>query len=309
MLKIHGTFCAALTPLSANYTINKELFLEHCNNLLLEGLDGLAIFGTTGEGNSFGVQEKIEAVNYLIDNNISPDKLVPGTGLCSIRDTVIYSKEVAKLKVKAVLVLPAFYYKNVSNEGVIEFYKRVVEEVGDSDLKYILYNIPQVSGVSIGFEVIEQLIKLFPNNVVGMKESSGNLDNMLKITKYFNDFSLFSGSDSLALKVCKRGGAGAITATSNISGKLLCYIINNYKKEPEIENFQLLQKLQEQIRETSLTHEPISTLKAFLSVKSNNENWNRANPPLIKISHPKDHKTVMSLIELVKKMDVLLVGA
>ncbi len=306
MHKIHGTFCAALTPLSADYTINKELFLKHCNNLLLDGLDGLAIFGTTGEGNSFDVQEKIEAINYLIDNNISPDKLVPGTGLCSIRDTVIYSKEVAKLKVKAVLVLPAFYYKNVSNEGVIEFYKRVVEEVGDSDLKYILYNIPQVSGVSIGFEIIEQLIKRFPNNVVGMKESSGNLDNMLKITKYFNDFSLFSGSDSLALKVCKRGGAGAITATSNISGKLLCYIINNYKKELETENFQLLQKLQEQIRETSFTHETISTLKAFLSVKSNNENWNRVNPPLIKILHPKDHKTVMSLFELVKKMDVLL---
>ena len=309
MKKILGTYCAALTPLSTDYTINKELFFEHCNNLLLDGLDGLAIFGTTGEGNSFSVQEKIEAGNYLINNNISPDKLVPGTGLCSIRDTVIYSKAIAKLKVKAVLILPAFYYKNVSNEGVIEFYKRVVEEVGDSDLKYILYNIPQVSGVSISFEVIEQLIKLFPNNVVGMKESSGNLDNMLKITKYFNDFSLFSGSDSLALKVCKRGGAGAITATSNISGKLLCYIINNYKKELEIENFQLLQKLQEQIRETSLTHEPISTLKAFLSVKSNNENWNRANPPLIKISHPKDHKTVISLIELVKKMDVLLAGA
>jgi len=309
MHKIHGTFCAALTPLRTDYTINKELFFEHCNNLLLDGLDGLAIFGTTGEGNSLGVQEKIEAINYLIDNNISPDKLVPGTGLCSIKDTVIYSKEIAKLKVKAILVLPAFYDKNVSNEGIIEFYKRVVEEVGDSDLKYILYNIPQVSGVSISFEVIEQLIKLFPNNVVGMKESSGNLDNMLKITKYFNDFSLFSGSDSLALKVCKRGGAGAITATSNISGKLLCYIINNYKKELEIENFQLLQKLQEQIRETSLTHEPISTLKAFLSVKNNNENWNRANPPLIKISHPKDNKTVMSLIELVKKMDVLLAGA
>ena len=137
-------------------------------------------------------KKKIEAVNYLIDNNISPDKLVPGTGLCSIKDTVIYSKEIAKLKVKAILVLPAFYYKNVSNEGIIEFYKRVVEEVGDGDLKYILYNIPQVSGVAIGFKVIEQLIKLFPNNVVGMKESSGNLDNMLKNNKIFLViFSLF----------------------------------------------------------------------------------------------------------------------
>ena len=255
------------------------------------------------------MNEKIEAVNYLIDNNISADKLIPGTGLCSIKDTVMYSKVNAKLKVKAGLGLPPFYYKNVSNEGVVEFYKRVVEEVGDSDLKYILYNIPQVSGVSIGIEVIEQLIKLFPNNVVGMKESSGNLDNMLRITKYFDNFSLFSGSDSLALKVCQRGGAGAITATSNISGKLLCYIINNYKKESEIKNFQLLQQLQEQIRKTLLLHEPISALKAFLSVTNNNENWNKVIPPLTEILHPKDHKTVMSLIALIKKMDESLPSA
>jgi len=309
MHKIHGTYCAALTPLNTDYSINKELFLEHCNNLLSEDLDGLGIFGTTGEGNSFNVNEKIEAVNYLIDNNIGADKLIPGTGLCSIKDTVLYSKTIAKLKVKAILVLPAFYYKDVSNEGVVEFYKRVIEEVGESDLKYILYNIPQVSGVSIGFEVIEQLIKLFPNNVVGMKESSGNLDNMLKITKYFNNFSLFSGSDSLALKVCRSGGAGAITATSNISGKLLSYIVNNYKKDSSIENFQSLQKLQEQIRETTLTHEPISVLKTFLSVKNNEEEWNRINPPLTVIPNPSSHKTVISLLTLIKKMEELLPSA
>jgi len=285
------------------------LFLEHCSNLLSQGLDGLAIFGTTGEGNSFNVNEKIEAVNYLIDNNIGADKLIPGSGLCSVKDTVIHSKAMAKLKVKSILVLPAFYYKNVSNEGVVEFYKRVIEEVGDGNLKYILYNIPQVSGVSIGIEVIEQLIKLFPNNVVGMKESSGNLDNMLRITKYFNNFSLFSGSDSLALKVCQKGGAGAITACSNISGRLLHYIINNYKKESETQNFKLHQQLQEQIRKTLLLHEPISALKAFLSVVNHNENWNKVIPPLMEISHPKDHKTVMSLIALIKQMNESLPSA
>ncbi len=309
MYKIRGTYCAALTPISTDYSINKELFLEHCNNLLLDGLDGLAIFGTTGEGNSLGVQEKIETVNYLIDNNISPDKLVPGTGLCSIRDTVIYSKEVAKLKVKAILVLPAFYYKNVSNEGVIGFYKRVIEEVGDSDLKYILYNIPHVSGVSIGFEVIEQLIKLFPNNVVGMKESSGDLDNMLKITKFFNEFSLFSGSDSLALKVCKRGGAGAITATSNISGKLLSFIVNNHKEESSIDNFQELQLLQVKIRETLFTHESVSALKAVMSVKQDNQEWNRINPPLLRMENPQNNKTIIGLMQLLKKMDGLVPSA
>ena len=100
MYKIHGTYCAALTPLSTDYTINKELFLEHCNNLLLQDHDGLAIFGTTGEGNSFSVQEKIEAVNYLVDNNISPDKIIPGTGLCSIRDTVHLLQSNCKIKSK-----------------------------------------------------------------------------------------------------------------------------------------------------------------------------------------------------------------
>jgi len=213
------------------------------------------------------------------------------------------------LKVKAILVLPAFYYKNVSNEGVIEFYQRVIEEVGDSDLKYILYNIPHVSGVSIGFEVIEQLIKLFPNNVVGMKESSGDLDNMLKITKFFNEFSLFSGSDSLALKVCKRGGAGAITATSNISGKLLSFIVNNHKEELSIDNFQELQLLQVKIRETLLTHEPISALKALMSVKQDNQEWNRVNPPLQRIENPQNHKTIIGLMQLLQKMDELVPSA
>ena len=109
MHKIHGTYCAALTPLNTDYSINKELFLEHCSNLLSLGLDGLAIFGTTGEGNSFNVNEKIEAVNYLIDNNIGADKLIPGTGLCSIKDTVIYSKAIVKLKVKIFLLKLNFY--------------------------------------------------------------------------------------------------------------------------------------------------------------------------------------------------------
>jgi len=173
-------------------------------------------------------------------------------------------------------------------------------------LHYILYNIPQTSGVQITFEVIEKLIKLYPNNVVGMKDSSGNLDNMLKITKFFNGFSLFSGSDSLALKVSKHGGAGAITATSNISGKLLSYILNNYKEESSIENFQELQLLQEKIRQILFSHEPISALKAFLSVKNKKNEWNRLNPPLQKIDNPDNDKTVIGLIQLINQMNELI---
>tara|TARA_B100001123_G_C15218281_1_gene990169 strand:- start:151 stop:1080 length:930 start_codon:yes stop_codon:yes gene_type:complete len=306
MHKIYGTYSAALTPINDDCSINKELFLQHCNNLLKQGVDGLAIFGTTGEANSFSMDEKIEAINYLIDNKITPEKLIPGTGQCSIKDTVKLSKIAAKLNVKGVLVLPPFYYKNVQEEGVVEYFKKVVEEAGENSLRYILYNIPQVSGVAISINIIEKLIHLFPDNFVGMKDSSGDLDNMLRIIKSIENFSLFSGSDILALKVCKQGGAGAITATSNISGKLLAYILNNYKEEANIENFEALQDLQVKIRDTLFASEPISTLKAFLSIKNNEESWNRVVPPLITINNPNDHKTVIGLLELTKKMDDLL---
>ena len=306
MHKINGVFSASLTPINEDYSINLNSYLSHCQWLLKQNLTGLAIFGTTGEANSFTIDEKIRAIEFLIDNKIYANQLMPGTGQCSISDTVRFTKRCSELKVRAVLVLPPFFYKGVSDEGIIEYYKRVIEEVGDKHLKYILYHIPQVSGVPITFDVIEKLIKMYPTNVVGMKDSSGDLDNMLKVTKFFNGFSLFSGHDSLALKVVKHGGAGAITATSNISGRLLSFIINNYKEEFLIDNFQEHQLLQEKIRQTLTTHEPISALKAFMSVRYGKSEWNRINPPLTKIINPENHKTVISLLELIKKMDELV---
>lgn len=306
MHKIKGIYSAALTPINKNFTINKSLFFKNSQRLLSQGIDGLAIFGTTGESNSFSLDEKINAIEYLINSKIDPIQLMPGTGQCSLKDTIKFTRRCSDLKVKAVLVLPPFYYKNVSDEGIVEYYKRLVEEVGDNNLHYILYNIPQLSGVEINFEVIDKLIKKYPNNIVGMKDSTGNIDNMFKMIKYFSEFSLFCGSDTLALKVFKKGGAGAITATSNISSKLLCYIFNNYKKENSIKNFHTYQILQEKIRETLYTHEPISALKAMMTVLYSNEEWNIVNPPLIKIEKPQSHKTIIGLIELIKKMDILI---
>ncbi|MDC0226540.1 dihydrodipicolinate synthase family protein [Alphaproteobacteria bacterium] len=306
MHKIKGVYSASLTPVNKQFSINKSLLLSHSRWLLDQGVDGLGVFGTTGEANSFSIDEKINALEFLIQNNIRSDQMIPGTGQCSIYDTVRFTKKCSELNVKAVLILPPFFYKNVSDQGVIDYFRRLVEGVADNNLKYILYNIPQNTGVPINFNIIENLIKLYPNNIVGMKDSSGSLDNMLKVTKLFNEFSLFSGSDSLALKVCQRGGAGAITATSNISGKLLSFIVNNYKKESSIANFQEMQFLQVKIRETLFVHEPVSALKALMSVKENNVDWNRINPPLNIITNPENNKIVIKLIKLLKEMDVLL---
>tara|TARA_Y100000590_G_scaffold439563_1_gene563751 strand:- start:88 stop:1017 length:930 start_codon:yes stop_codon:yes gene_type:complete len=306
MHKISGVFSAALTPINEDLTINKDLYLRHCQYLMKQGHDGLAIFGTTGEANSFSIKEKCDSIDFLIENRIDPKVLIPGTGASSVEDSIKLTKHAAMHNVKGILLLPPFYYKNVTDEGVINYYKTIIESVGSSNLKYVLYNIPQVSGVEINFNIIENLIKQYPENVVGIKDSSGDTEHMLKTIKYFNNVALFCGHDGLALKVCKRGGAGAITAGSNISGKLLSFIIHNFKKENEIDNFLILQSLLEQIRETLTTSEPISTMKAYFSLMDNIPEWNLLMPPLKKIEDPSNHKTITSLIKLISKIDDLI---
>ena len=306
MHKISGVYSAALTPINEDLTINRDLYLRHCQYLMKQGHDGLAIFGTTGEANSFSIKEKCLSIDFLIANRIDPKVLIPGTGSSSVKDSILMTKHADEYGVKGVLLLPPFYYKNVSDEGIIKYYQNIIETVGSDSLKYILYNIPQVSGVEINFNIIENLLKLYPDNVVGIKDSSGDIEGMLKTIKYFDNLALFCGHDSLALKVCKRGGAGAITAGTNIAGKLLSFIIHNYKRENEIENFSILQNLMENIRETLTSNEPISTMKAYFSLVDNIPEWSLVMPPLKKIDDPKNDKIVISLKELVSKIDNLI---
>ena len=306
MLKISGVYSAALTPIKIDLTVNKDLYLRHCQYLMRQGHDGLAIFGTTGEANSFSIKEKCETIDFLITNNIDPKVLIPGTGSSSVEDAIFMTKHAVQQDLRGVLLLPPFYYKNVSDEGVINYYRKIIEDVGSSNFQYLLYNIPQTSSVAINFNIIEQLLKLYPENVVGIKDSSGDIDHMFKTIKYFDDFAVFCGHDSLALRVCRRGGAGAITAGTNIAGKLLSFIIHNFKRQNEIENFENLQVLMERIRATLTSSEPISTMKAYFSIIDNIPEWNILMPPLSKIEDPLNHKIVISLRELVSEIDKLI---
>ena len=306
MHKINGIYSAALTPINDDLSINKNLYLEHCQYLMKQGHDGLAIFGTTGEANSFSIKEKCDTIDFLLSNNLDSNLLIPGTGSSSVEDAIQLTKFAEKNKSRAVLLLPPFYYKNVSDEGIINYFRKIIETVGSSDFHYLLYNIPQTTSVVLNFNIIETLLKLYPNNIVGIKDSSGNIDSMLKTVKYFQDLALFCGHDSLVLKVCKRGGAGAITAGTNIAGRLLSFIINNINKEKEIEDFNSYQALLEKIRETITLEETISVMKAYFSIINKNADWNKVMPPLKSLDNPSNNKTIIRLIELTNKMDELI---
>jgi len=306
MHKISGVYGAAITPIINNFSVNKDLYLRHCQSLMKNGLDGLVLFGTNGESSSFSIDQKKDTIQFLLDNRIDPKVLITGCGAPSLEEAIQSTKFSEKIGVKASLLLPPFYFKNVTDEGVINYYRHVIEETGNSDFKFLLYNIPQQSGVTINFNIIEALLKLYPNNVVGLKDSTGNLDNMLKTIKFFNEFAVFCGNGALALHTSRRGGAGAITGDANITAKLLSFIIHNYKKENSIENFQDLQTLLEKIRNVLGTHEQVSLLKAYYSVADNLPEWNQLMPPLVRINNPSNNKQVTALLDLVGKIDKLV---
>ena len=306
MFKISGVYCAVLTPLNNNLAINNNLHLRHCQSLMQKGLDGLTIFGTNGEASSFSVGQKIQSIEFLLENQIDASNLLIGSGSASLEDAISLTNFSAKIKAKASLLIPPFYFKNVTDDGVLAYYQNVIEGTGDNEFKFLLYNIPQHSGVTINFNIIENLLKLYPNNVVGLKDSTGNMDNMLKTIKYFNNFAVFCGNGAMALHTSRRGGAGAITGDANITAKLLSFIIHNFKKEKEIDNFNDLQVLMENIRNVLSSHEQISLLKAYYSIADKMEEWNNVMPPLKKIENPSNNKQVTALLDLVGQIDTLV---
>ena len=306
MFKISGVYCAVITPLKNNLSINPDLHLRHCQSLMQKGLDGLVIFGTNGEASSFSVRQKIKSIEFLLENRIDASNLLLGTGSASLEDAIELTKFSVKIGSKASLLIPPFYFKNVTDDGVIAYYRNVIEQTGDNNFKFLLYNIPQHSGVTINFNIIENLLKLYPNNVVGLKDSTGDMDNMLKTIKYFNDFAVFCGNGALALHTSRRGGAGAITGDANITAKLLSFIMHNFRNEKQIENFENLQILIEKIRNVLNSHEQISLLKAYYSVADNMDEWNNVMPPLKRIDNPSNNKQVTALLDLVGQIDTLI---
>ncbi len=306
MHKISGVYGAAITPIKKDFSVNKDLYLRHCQSLMKKGLDGLVLFGTNGESSSFSIDQKEDTIQFLLDNRVDPKVIITGCGAPSLEEAIQSTKFSEKIGAKAALLMPPFYFKNVTDEGVINYYRHVIEETGSNDFKFLLYNIPQQSGVTINFNIIEALLKLYPNNVVGLKDSTGNLENMLKTIKFFNEFAVFCGNGALALHTSRRGGAGAITGDANITAKLLSFIIHNFKKENSIENFKDLQELLEKIRNVLGTHEQISLLKAYYSVADNLPEWNNLMPPLVNIENPSNNKQVTALLELVSQIDKLV---
>lgn len=282
--KITGVYSAAATPLNADGSPDLGLFTEHCQRLLSEGCHGVALLGTTGEANSFSSSERKAILEAALKAGIPADKLLPGTGVVAIQETVDLTKHALSLGVTKVVMLPPFYYKGVSDDGLFTAYSQILEKISDSKLQVILYHIPQVSGVPLSVPLIGRLIEAFPDTVVGIKESAGDFNNMQAIIAAYPGFSVLAGADPLLLPLLKAGGAGCITATSNLVADSLRTVYDKVHDESGAEAVETAQARINAYRTLSNSYVQIPTIKAMVGLKTGNPAWKRTRAPLMPIS-------------------------
>ncbi len=212
-----GVLAPVITPFARDLHPDARRLVQHCRWLLSQNV-GLAVFGTNSEGNSLAVEEKIDLLDQLIDEGIDPARMMPGTGCCALTDSVRLTAHAVRRGCGGVLVLPPFYYKNTSDEGLYRSYAELVERVGSTALQIYLYHIPTVSQTPIRLSLIQRLLKNYPQNIAGIKDSSGDWENTATLLQQnWDDFHIFTGSELFLLQNMRAGGVGCISATANIN--------------------------------------------------------------------------------------------
>lgn len=279
--RLRGVFAPVLTPFNERLEPDVERFIAHCRWLIDSGV-GLAIFGTNSEAASLSVPERIELTDALLQAGIPAARLMPGTGGCSLTDAVTLTRHAVQSGASGALMLPPFFFKGVSDEGLFAYYAEVIERVANARLKIYLYHIPQFTQVPITLNLIAMLRKRYPDNVVGAKDSSGNWDNTQAMLDNFakDGFDVFPASESLLSKALLLGAAGCISATVNVNPAGIRAVYEGWSSATGAE----LQAKADVIRAIFQAVPMIPAMKRVVAEFSNRESWRVVRPPLCALS-------------------------
>lgn len=268
---LKGVFAAALTPLKDDLTPDDALVVAHCRWLLGRGCHGIAILGTTGEANSLCMKERIRVMEAVVEAGIDPKCLLPGTGCCALTDSVIQTTRAVELGVGGVLMLPPFYYKGVSDDGVFASYAEVIERVGSDALRIYLYHFPAMSQVPLSVALVERLVRAYPDTVVGVKDSSGDVDYLRALKSAVPNFAVFSGRDDRVQAFLQGGGAGCITGMANVASPVLRALYDGDAAAHDKASA---------LRRAFAPHSLIPALKALMAQATGYQGWATVRPPL-----------------------------
>jgi len=275
--RLRGVLAPALTPFNQDLEPDVGRFIAHCRWLVANHA-GLAIFGTNSEAASLSVAERIFLTDALLEAGIPAAKLMPGTGACSISDAVALTRHAVKSGAAGVLMIPPFYYKGVSDDGVFAYYSEVIERVGDDRLAIYLYHFPLLTQVPITLSLIERLLKRYPKTIAGAKDSSGDWNNSKAMidTHARDGFAVFPASESLLSKSLAIGGAGCISATVNMNPAAIhaLYATWDSAEGPD------LQTRADTVRKIFQAVPMIAAMKRVVSAFAHDLDWRVVRPPL-----------------------------
>src|SRR5712691_6699622 len=286
--RILGGVARVFTPFTVDFSPDRERFIRHCQWLWLQNC-GLAPFGTTSEANSMSTDERISLLEALLAAGIDPSRMMPGTGCCSITETVELTTLAVKHGCAGVLMLPPFYYKDVSEEGLYRYFSEVVERVGDARLRIYLYHIPPVAIVGITPKLVERLLNAYPNAIAGMKDSSGDWNNTKTFLDAFAEsahptrtgFDVFVGSESFLLANMRNGGVGTISATANVNPAAIHKLYAEWKNADADDQQAKLNVIRDVFGKN---YPMISALKQAIAICANDLAWAKVRQPLDEVS-------------------------
>ena len=290
--RITGVLSPVVTPFRADLSPDGERFVRQCRWLLSQNV-GLAVFGTNSEANSLSVDEKIELLDRLVGAGVDPARMMPGTGHCALPDSVRLTAHAVKQGCGGVLMLPPFYYKGVSDEGLFRSFAEIIERVGEARLRVYLYHIPPVAQVPITLGLVERLLKAYPAQIAGMKDSGGDWSNTRAFLDAFapSGFDVFPGAETFLLQGMRHGGAGCISATANVNPAAIARLYDTWQAaDADAQQARL-----DVIRGIFAKFAMIPALKAAVAHYGGDPGWATVRPPLVALTEEQSRALVEQL--------------
>ena len=282
-----GVNAAVLTAMNSDLSIDLDRMAAHSRWLLANGCNGLAVLGTTGEANSLGISERTNLIEGLTARGIPASKMLPGTGTTNLTDTVLLTRHAEKMGCRGALLLPPFYYKNPSDDGLLAYFNEVIQRVG-GDIALYLYNFPQQSAIPFSVDFIARLLAANPGKVRGIKDSSGNYENGLSYVENFarDGFEVYAGDDTLLKPLLEKGGAGCITAASNVNCAIGAQVYANWDNATGTAAQTTLTATRKAVTTVPL----IPGLKALKARHTGDATWLNIRPPHMQLTAEQEAK-------------------
>lgn len=292
--RIRGVLAPVLTPFKKNLEPDVQRFISHCR-WLIDKQAGLAIFGTNSEAASMSVNERLSLTDALLEAGIPASRMMPGTGGCAISEAVTLTRHAVSNGAAGALMVPPFYYKGVSDDGLFAYYAEVIEQVADPRLKIYLYHIPQFTQVPISLNLIEKLRKRYPNTVVGAKDSSGDWANTQSMIDNFakDGFDVFPASESLLTKGMQIGAAGCISATVNMNPAAIHAVYEGWNSPQGAQ----LQASVDVVRKIFQSVPMIPAMKDTVAEACGHDEWRMVRPPLTMLDNTTARSTRQALAD------------